>query len=64
MVLQGEKNSLIVRVDAEIDFVLVMKNYKKYVRDVAVVPRELQHKLVIVYMNKKVLREIEKTCDG
>ena len=58
MVLQGEENSLIVQVDAEIDFVLVMKNYKKYVTDVAVVPRELQHKLVIVYMNKKVIKKV------
>ena len=42
----------------EIDFVLVEKKYRKYVRDVKVIPWELQHRLVVVYLNKKVLKKV------
>ena len=39
----------------EIDFVLVGEKYRKYIRDVKVIPWELQHKLVVVDLDKKVL---------
>ena len=41
--------------EAEIDFVLVGEKYKKYVRVVKVIPWELQHRLVVVDLDKKVL---------
>ena len=34
--------------DTEIDFVLIGKEKRKYVRDVKVIPGELQHRLVVV----------------
>ena len=44
--------------ETEIDFVLVGENYKKYVKDVKVIPWELQHRLVVVDLDKKVLKKI------
>ena len=43
---------------ALIDFVLVRENYKKYIRDVKVIPWELQHRLVVVDLDKKVLKKV------
>ena len=40
----------------EIDFVLVGEKYKKYASDVKVILWELQHRLVIVDIDKKVLK--------
>ena len=37
---------------------LVGEKYGKYVRDVKVISRELQHRLVVVDLNKKVLKKI------
>ena len=37
----------------EIDFVLVGKGNRKYLRDVKVVPGELQHRLVVMDLVKK-----------
>ena len=37
----------------EIDFVLVGEKYRKYIRDVRVIPWELQHRLVVVDLDKK-----------
>ena len=37
----------------EIDFVLVGEKYRKYIRDVKVIPWELQHRLVVVDLDKK-----------
>ena len=34
--------------DSEIDFVLAGKEKRKYLRDVKVIPRELQYRLVVV----------------
>ena len=34
--------------DTKIDFVLVGKEKRKYLRDVKVIPGELQHRLVVV----------------
>ena len=34
--------------------------YRKYVRDVKVIPWELQHRLVVVDLDKKVLQRIER----
>ena len=42
----------------QIDFVLVGEKYRKYVRDVKVVPWELQHRLVIVDLDKKILKKL------
>ena len=44
--------------ETEIDFVLVRKKYRKYVRHVKVIPWELQHRLVVVDFNIKVLKMI------
>ena len=46
------------RCEAEIDFVLVREKYRKYVRDVKVIPWE--HQLVVVDLDKKVLKRIVK----
>ena len=42
--------------ETEIDFVLVGEKYRKYIRDVKVIPWELQHRLVVVDLDKKVER--------
>ena len=42
----------------EIDFVLVGEKYRKYIRDVKVIPRKLQHRLVVVDLNKKVMKNV------
>ena len=42
----------------EIDFVLVGKKYRKYVRDVKVIPWELQHRMVVVDLDKKILKKV------
>ena len=42
----------------EIDFAHVGKKYRKYIRDVKVIPWELQHRMVVVDLNKKVLKKI------
>ena len=42
----------------EIDFVFVGEKYRKYVRDVKVIPWELHHRLVVVDLNKKVLKKV------
>ena len=44
--------------DAKIDYVLVREKYRKQVRDVKVIPWELQHRLVVKDLNKKVLKKI------
>ena len=42
----------------KIDFVLVEEKYRKYIRDVKVIPWELQHRLVVVALDKKVLKKL------
>ena len=42
----------------EIDFVLVGEKYRKYIRDVKVIPWKLQHRMVVVDLDKKVLKKI------
>ena len=44
--------------ETEIDFVLVVEKYRKYVRGMKMIPWELQHGLVVVDLNKKVLKKI------
>ena len=44
--------------ETEIDFVLVGEKYRKYIRDVKVIPWELQHRLVVVDLDKKVLKKV------
>ena len=46
--------------EAVIDFVLVGEKYRRYIRDVKVIPWKLQHRLVVVDMDKKVLKKIVK----
>ena len=49
----------------EIDFVLVGKENTKYLRDVKVVPSELQHRLVVVdLVKKKVKKVVSKEAIG
>ena len=44
--------------ETEIDFVLLGEKYRKYVRDVKVIPWELQHRMVVVDLNKKLLEKV------
>ena len=46
--------------DAEIDFVLVGKEKRKYLRDVKVIPGVLQHRLVVIDVEKRKLKKSEK----
>ena len=41
----------------EIDFVLVGEKYRKYIRDVKVIPWEFQHRMVVVDLDEKVLKK-------
>ena len=42
----------------EIDFVLVGKKYRKYISDVKVIPWELQHRLLVVDLDRTVLKKV------
>ena len=42
---------------------LERKKYRKYIRDVKVIPWELQHRLVVVGLDKKVQKDCEKGTD-
>ena len=42
--------------ESEIDLVLVGKGNRKYLRDVKVIPGELQHRLVVVDLVKKKVK--------
>ena len=44
--------------EKKIDFVLAEEKYRKYVTKVKVIPWELQHRLVVVHLDKKVLKII------
>ena len=44
--------------ETEIDFVLVGEKYRKYITDVKVIPWELQHRLVVVDLDKKALKKV------
>ena len=44
--------------ETEIDFVLAGEKYRKHTRDVKVIPWELQHRLVVVDLDKKVLKQV------
>ena len=46
--------------ETEIYFVLVGEKYRKYIRDVKVISWQLQHKLVVVDLDKKILKNCEK----
>ena len=46
--------------ETEIDFVLVGKEHRKYLRDVKVIPGELQHRLVVTDLVKKVKKVVRK----
>ena len=39
---------------------LVGENYRKYIRDVKVIPWKLQHRLVVVDLDKRVLKQVVK----
>ena len=44
----------------EVDFVLVGKNNRKYLKDVETIPWELQHRLVVTDMDKRKLKKLVK----
>ena len=46
--------------ETEVDFVLVGKENRKYLRDVKIIPGELQHRLVTGDLDKKKLRKVVK----
>ena len=46
--------------DTEIDFVLVEKEKRKYLRDVKLLPGELQHRLVVVNVEEQKLEKSAK----
>ena len=46
--------------DTGIDFVLVGKEKRKYLRDVKVMPGELQHRLVVVHVKEQKLKKSVK----
>ena len=46
--------------ETEIDLVSVGKNNRKYLKDVKVIPIELQHRLVVTGVDKRRLKKIEK----
>ena len=43
--------------DTEIDIVLVGKEKRKYLRDVTVIPGELQHRLVVANVEERKLKK-------
>ena len=43
--------------ETDIGFVLVGEKYRKYVRDMKVIPWELQQKVVVVDLDKKIVRK-------
>ena len=43
--------------ETENDFVLVGEKYRKYMRDIKVIPWELQHRPVVVDLDKKILKK-------
>ena len=43
--------------ETEIDFVLVKEKFREYVRNVKVISWELRHRLVVVDLDKKVVRK-------
>ena len=44
--------------EAEINFVLMGEKYRKYERNIKVIPWELQHRLMVVDLDKKILKVI------
>ena len=46
--------------ETEIDFALVDKNNRKYLKDMKAIPLELQHRLVVTDTDKKKLMKVVK----
>ena len=46
--------------ESEIDFILVSKENRKYLKDVKVIPWELQHRLFVADVNEKKLTKVVK----
>ena len=46
--------------ETEIDFVLVGKNNREYLKDVKAIPWELQHRLVVTDIDKRKLKKVVK----
>ena len=56
---QTKGKLLIVLVDVKQKLILCLwGEYEKYIRDVKVIPRELQCRLVVVDLDKKVLKKV------
>ena len=49
--------------DAKIDFVLVGKEKRKYLRDVKIIPRELQHRLVVLDVEEQKSKKSVKKSE-
>ena len=46
--------------ETEIDFALVGKSNRKYLKDVKTIPWKLQHRLVVTVINKRKLKKVVK----
>ena len=44
--------------ESEIDFILVSKEYRKFLKDVKVIPWELQHRLLVVGVDNRKLNKV------
>ena len=55
---RGEQESDVQHRGTEIDFVLVGKENRKYLRDVKFIPGELQHRLVVMDLVKKKVKKV------
>ena len=49
--------------DAQIDFVLIGKEKRKYLRDVKVIPGELQHRQVVMDVEEQKLKKSVKKSE-
>ena len=46
--------------ESKIDFILVSKENRKFLKDVKVIPRELQHRLLVADVDKRKLNKVVK----
>ena len=60
LIRQKKGRSLIVWVDVKQKLILCLwgEKCRKYIRDVKVIPWELQHRLVVVDLDRKVLKKV------
>ena len=46
--------------ESEIDFILISKENRKHLKDVKIIPWELQHRLLVVDVDKRKLNKVVK----